>query len=73
MWAVMVACHVVLLILHPYLDSHFDPADLSYRDRATFKYWHGVYLWTIGLQWLAGLAATWLTLSAWHRESKGAP
>jgi hypothetical protein len=72
-WSVMAACHVALIALHPYLDSHFDPADLTYGDRPTFKFWHGIYLWAIGLQWFAGLASAWLTLSAWHRPSKGAP
>ena len=69
-WSVMALSLLVQFSLHPILDSHFHPDDLTYSDRAAFKFWHGVYLWTSAVQWFAGLLAVWLMIRAWHNESQ---
>ena len=69
-WSVMALSLIIQFALHPTLDSLFRPDDLTYSDRAAFKFWHGVYLWTSAVQWLAGLLAVWLMIRAWHYESQ---
>lgn len=70
-WWLMALPLAVQIALHPVLDRNFDAAGLAYTDRPTFKYWHGVYLWATAVHWLAGLAAVWFMLRAWHLESRG--
>ena len=72
-WLVTLLCHLYQLALHPWLDSQFDPATLTIKDRPRFYFWHETYLTVAGVQWFACLIAIWLLLVAWHRESKETP
>jgi hypothetical protein len=72
-WSLMAIALGVQISLHPVLDRMFDAETGSYTDRPTFKYWHGIYLWATAVHWLAGLAALWFMLCAWHAESRSRP
>ena len=72
-WVVMALTLLLVASLHHTLDALFDAESATTTNRATFKFWHGVYLWTMAAQWLAALVSVWLSLMAWHRQSKGAP
>ena len=72
-WFMAALCHIYQLVLHPCLDSQFDPATLAIKDRQRFYFWHETYLTAAGIQWFACLIAIWLLLVAWHRESRGTP
>ena len=69
-WSLMAIALAVQITLHPVLDRLFDAETALYIDRPTFKYWHGIYLWATAVHWLAGLAAVWFMLLAWHTESR---
>lgn len=67
-WAVLAALLAVLFWLHPRLDAFMDVEQMRLRDRPTFRPLHRLYLWLSTLQWAAGVAAVWLTLTAWRDE-----
>jgi hypothetical protein len=65
LWALMLVSQILLFILHPVLDRNFQSAEMSFLDRPAFQFWHGVYLWTHTVQWLAGLIWVIVTVQSW--------
>jgi hypothetical protein len=68
-WLGMVAIMVALMMLYPHLDHMFHGEIAQFdnaAERAAFRPWHRLYLWTISVQWGIAVLFALLTLAAWR-------
>jgi hypothetical protein len=68
-WGLLVATLAGLVWLHVRLDQKLDPQEQVILDPPAFRWEHRVYLNVSTVQWVAGLVALFLCLSAWRAEA----
>ena len=64
--ALMVAIQFALYALHPVLDGMLDTQTHRILEKAKFYRWHQAYMNLSTLQWVAGLAHTFVALLIWR-------
>ncbi|MFO0876219.1 MAG: hypothetical protein U0840_02510 [Gemmataceae bacterium] len=70
LWALMVACQVLLYRTHDYLSGLMVDRGLIVHEPVAFYQAHRVYLWAHTVQWGAGLVFVLLMLIGWKREDQ---
>jgi hypothetical protein len=71
-WLVMALTLGLLAWLHVRLDALLDPSSFDVLDRAAFRAWHRVYLWTSTAQWACALVYSFSALWVWREEDRAA-
>jgi hypothetical protein len=73
LWGILAAGLVVLVVLHPRIESYVDfAANGRVIDYPSFYQWHRVYLCVATAQWVAGLGYVAVMLRAWSVGARAA-
>ncbi len=67
--AVISVCWLVLVGLHPLLDSLLDTEEFAVKQHSRFYGLHRVYLWVSTIEWLGSLPFLWILVNSPAGES----
>ena len=71
-WAFAAISLVILIGIHPRMDSLLNPETTTVLDRAAFRVYHKIYIGTSSLQWADSLLMLFLLMLRWrHQDSTG--
>jgi hypothetical protein len=70
LWMGMACGLLALVIEHPRLDAFIDIDGHAIMERAQFRVFHRIYLWTSTLEWVIGWIYIWLMLKSWKWEDQ---